>query len=303
MRESGNKKKIHEPVMVDEVLEFFSLLAPLKKQARLIDATVGSGGHALEIAKAGAEILGIDADAEMLEIARSRLKKACPTRYRLVHGNFRNIDQIARDNGFLKVEGILFDLGVASQHFASARRGFSFSEKSAPLDMRLDAESQAVTAADLLNLLSESQLRKLFEATMTSQRASRLARAVASARNLKPIKKVGDFLEIVSQLGKAKSRLHPATLPFLALRMAVNSELENLKEALPKAFGLLKTRGRLIVISFHSGEDVIVKNFFRNLEKQGKARILTKKPVLPKQEEVERNIRARSAKLRVLERR
>ncbi|TEU01825.1 16S rRNA (cytosine(1402)-N(4))-methyltransferase RsmH [Candidatus Woesebacteria bacterium] len=296
-----DKEKIHEPVMVHEVLEFFNL-APLKEQAHVIDATVGSGGHAIEMIGAGAEVLGIDADAEMLEVAKKRLEKACPTMYRLVHGNFRNIARIARDNEFTKVDGILFDLGVASQHFASTSRGFSFSEKSAPLDMRLDVKTQAVTAANLLNLLPENQLQKLFGATMTNQKASKLTRTISLARNLKPIKKVGDFLEIADRLPKTKSRLHPATLPFLALRMAVNSELENLEEALPKAFKLLKIKGRLVIISFHSGEDAIVKHFFRKLEKQGKAQVLTKKPVLPSEEEVKKNIRARSAKLRVLER-
>lgn len=298
----NDKRKIHEPVMVHEVLEFLNL-APLKGQARVIDATVGSGGHAIEMIKVGAEVLGIDADAEMLEMAKKRLEKARPAMYRLVHGNFRNIDRIARDNHFIEVDGILFDLGVTSQHFASASRGFSFGQKSALLDMRLDPKRQAVTAANLLDLLPKNQLEELFKGVMTERKAAKIAKAVVLARDLKPIKKVGDFLEITNRLAKTKSRLHPATLPFLALRMAVNSELENLEEALPKAFRLLKTKGRLVMISFHSGEDAIVKKFFRKLEKQKKASLLTKKPVLPSKEEVKRNIRARSAKLRALERR
>lgn len=296
----------HEPVMVQEVLESLNLKAPLKTQAQVVDATLGTGGHAIEIVKTGAKVLGIDLDAGLLKIAKERLKKACLTMHRRVHGcfklvqgNFRNIDKIARNSDFTDVDAILFDLGISSAHFASASRGFSFGERSASLDMRLDPENQSVTAADLLNVLPKSQLEKLFGKVLSKVSSRKLVGKLILARKKRKIKTVGDFLQIVGKEA-AKAKLHPATLAFLALRIAVNSELENLREALPKAFRLLKKEGRLVALSFHSGEDAIVKDFFRKMGNEEKAYVLTKKPVLPNRDEVKRNPKARSAKLRVL---
>lgn len=315
MRRFKDRERIHEPVMVHEVLEFLNLKAPLKTQAHVVDATLGTGGHAIEIVKTGAKVLGIDLDAGLLKIAKERLTKACLTMHRRVHGcfklvqgNFRNIDKIARNNDFTDVDAILFDLGISSVHFASASpvtgrygasRGFSFSDRSAPLDMRLDPEGQAVTAADLLNVLPKGQLERLFGKVLSKVASRKLVGRIILAREKRKIKTAGDFLQIVGKEA-AKARLHPATLAFLALRIAVNSELENLREALPKAFRLLKKGGRLAVLSFHSGEDAVAKDLFRKMEKEEKASVLTKKPVLPSNEEVKRNPKARSAKLRAI---
>ena len=291
--------KFHEPVMVREVVKFLNL-ALLKTQARYIDATVGTGGHSLAICQAKVQVLGIDADPKMLEAAKSRMTQACP-RFKLVQGNFRNIDRIAKQAGFGQVDGIVFDLGVSSLHYSLPNRGFSFSQKDSVLDMRLDSREQAVTAAHLLNLLAESQLQKLFGMVMTRRGTVSLVKRVVSRRKVKPIQKVEDLLKVIEKSPRTRAKLDPATLPFLALRLAVNSQLENLKEGLPKALGLLKSQGRLVVISFHSGEDKIVKNFLRKMKEEGRGKILTKKPVLPGKKEVEKNPRARSAKLRALE--
>jgi len=298
----------HEPVLVHEVIGYLRLDVPLKKQAYFIDTTVGTAGHTLKILKAGGNVLGIDADKELLEIAEKRLNIACPTlndsvqgHFKLVNGNFKDIDKIAKRMKFKKVDGILFDLGVSNLHLKSQTRGFSFENGLAPLDMRIDTKSQSVTGADLLNSLRKDQLIELFSSVMIQPVAKRLAKEVVFLRKERPIKETSDFLAIISRARIVSGKLNPATLPFMALRMAVNSELENLKIALPKALGLLNKGGRLVVISFHSGEDALVKNFFRDMQKENLVKILTKKPVVPTREEITRNPRARSAKLRCFE--
>lgn len=298
----------HEPVLAHEVIGYLRLDVPLKKQAYFIDTTVGTAGHTLKILKAGGNVLGIDADEELLEIAKKRLNIACPTlndsvqsHFKLVNGNFKDIDEIAKRMEVKKVDGILFDLGVSNLHLKSQTRGFSFESGSAPLDMRIDTKSQSVTAADLLNNLREDQLVALFSSVLIQPVAKRLAKEVIFRRNKISIKNTFDFLAIIKRARIDGGKLNPATLPFMALRMAVNSELENLKIALPKALELLKKGGRLVVISFHSGEDALVKNFFRDVQKEDLVKILTKKPVVPTREETIKNPRARSAKLRCFE--
>jgi 16S rRNA (cytosine1402-N4)-methyltransferase len=302
------RNKYHESVLTREVLKNLGLDAPLKKQARFIDATIGTGGHALAILKANGSVLGIDADKRILKIAEKRLKDACPTlnqeiqsSFKLANGNFRNIDKISKKENFDQVDGILFDLGVSNLHLKSQTRGFSFEIESANLDMRIDPETQGVTAADLLNGLRKDQLIELFSQVMILPKARKLANQIILTREDSLINKTADFLEIVKKARINGGKLHPATLPFLALRIAVNSELDNLEEALPKAFSLLKKGGRLVVISFHSEEDVLVKRFFKSEQKKGLAKIITEKPITPSGEEITKNPRARSAKLRCLE--
>ena len=308
MNKQRESPKIHEPVLLKEVLEAAKPKAPLKKQVYAIDATVGTGGHTEGLVKAGFKVLGIEADKEMLELAAKRLANACPAlnqggsgSYKLVLGNFAELDKIAIEAGFERADVIIFDLGVSTLQLTSPTRGFSFRQALAPLDMRLNRKEQAVTGADLLNSLRQDQLSDLFAVVLSPGVAKKLAKIVCQQREIKPMTTVGDFLEVIERVIKTKKRLHPATLPFLALRMAVNSELENLKQALPKAFDLLNPGGRLLVISFHSGEDRIVKHFFRQMVSQNLARNLTKKPILPTEKEIEANPKSRSAKLRVLQ--
>lgn len=305
-----NRLKVHEPVLAGEVLKALGIdeTAPLNNQARYIDATVATAGYSIEIIRRGGRVLGIDADEKILEIAKKRLEKTCsalnrPVQgcFKLVHGNFRKIDEIAKKASFAQVDGIIFDLGVSSLHLESVSRGFSFRYPGAALDMRFDKVSQKVTASDLLNSLPRTQLQELFAVVMSQGTSKKLADKVAASRTSRLIKSVGDFLEVVERTVPRKGKLHPATKPFLALRIAVNSELENLKEALPKAFSLLEPGGRLVVISFHSGEDGFVKKFFRKTESEDLAHLVAKKPILPSFSEIEDNPRARSAKMRVLE--
>jgi 16S rRNA (cytosine1402-N4)-methyltransferase len=258
------------------------------------------------VVKAGADVLGIDADSKMLETALERLKKACPTpneeglgSFKLAQGNFRDIETIAQGEKFDKVEGILFDLGVSNIQLSSDSRGFSFGSPEADLDMRIDPASQGLKASDLLNGLRSDQLVSLFAKVLNPSESRFLSKLVVAARERNPFEKVGDFLRIAKRL-RTKKALNPATLPFLALRMAVNSELENLAEALPKAFFLLTPKGKLLVISFHSGEEKVILDFYYSLERGGEGKILVK-GLRPTREEIERNPKARSAELFVLE--
>jgi 16S rRNA (cytosine1402-N4)-methyltransferase len=290
--------KYHESVLVDEVIEGLHI----NKLAKYIDATLGNGGHAAEIVNLGGKVLGIDMDPQMAEIAQKRLSKEIKEgKAKVVTGNFTDIDRIAKEHDWQPISGVLIDLGVSNIHLKDLNRGFSFENPEAPLDMRINPELQGVKAADLMNVLREDQLRELFEVTLEPGPAKWITGRVMFSRNEKPITTVGDMLEVCEGLKIGKPGLSEATLPFLALRIAVNSELANLKEVLPKAFDLLESKGRLVVISFHSKEDEIVKDFFREKSLKNEAEQITFKPVQANDEEIEKNRRSRSAKLRILE--
>jgi len=289
------KNSYHQSVMVGQVVDQLHV----KKGSSYIDATLGTGGHTLEIANKGGMVLGIDADLEMITVAKKRMKGL--KNIKLVQGNFVTIDQIAKENDFPEVDGILFDLGVSNIHLKNLERGFSFENPEADLDMRLDPNTQGVKASDLLNVLREDQIEDLFAVTLEPGAAKWITGRVLHSRAAKPISKVSDLLEICEGLKTGKTGLREGTLPFLALRIAVNSELDNLREVLPKAFDLLKPEGRIVVISFHSKEDEIVKEFFKEKNLRLQARLITFSPVRASITEVSVNRRARSAKMRVIE--
>ncbi len=281
-----SEPKIHKSVMLDAAVEAMHI----KNQAFYIDATLGTGGHSLEILRRGGRVLGIDMDPEMIKIAQIRLEEEFDKNdFKLVNGDFTEIDSIAKENGWLPVAGILLDLGVSNLHLKDEDRGFSFANPAAKLDMRLNKETQGVSAADLLNVLREDQLEEMFSVVLEGGPARWLTGRVIYSREKSKIETVGDFLEICKGLKTGKTGLSEATLPFLALRIAVNSELDNLKTVLPKAYDMLEKDGCLVVITFHSGEDKIVKEFTGNSN--------FSKPGL---EEVYDNPRARSAKMRVI---
>ena len=296
--------KFHEPVLLNEVIQYLAV----KKNGKYIDATIGGGGHAKAICNLNGKLLGIDCDPEALNSAREYLTTACPVQrnvgpnasWRLVSGNFKDLKKIALNNDFAKVDGILFDLGVSSYQLTNPKRGFSFNSDE-PLDMRMDP-SLAVTAQDLVNGLTQKELEKLFWEMSEEYHFKRLAKVIVEQRRLKPIKTGRELSEIIIKaVGRGKSKIHPATRVFQALRMVVNDELNNLRQVLPQALELLNDNGRLVVISFHSGEDRIVKYFFKEMEVQGRLQILTKKPIRPSVEEIKENPRSRSAKLRAAE--
>jgi len=286
----------HTPALLQKVLEY---LAPKPGQT-IVDATFGFGGHAREIlSKIGPDgkLVGIEADREVI----AKVKADFPS-LRIIHGNFRDLKTLLEKDGIKKVDGILFDLGVSSYHFDASGRGFSFA-KDEPLDMRLD-ESLPRTAADLVNSMNEKELADLFYELADEYASRRIAAAIVAARQKSRITRTAQLAEIVRR-AKARrfSKIHPATKVFQALRIAVNDELGALGQTLPQAIELLKKDGRIVVISFHSGEDRLVKNIFKSSAQSGEIDILTKKPSVAEPQERRENPRARSAKLRAAERR
>lgn len=284
--------KFHIPALLKEAIDGLNV----KPGSQYIDATLGGGGHTGEILKRGGIVLGIDQDPEAIGHVNLTLKTE---HLKLAHGNFAHLKEIGSQAGFNKVAGIIFDLGVSSHQLETEERGFSFNTD-APLDMRMDP-NLAVTAADLVNGLTEKELYELFIKYAEEFHSRAIARALVRARTLKPITTCNELAEIVLRV-KRKGRFertHPATRIFQALRMAVNDELNNLKKALPQAVELLDKNGRLAILSFHSLEDRIVKNFFKDQRDKGILEILTQKPIVPKEEETKENPRARSAKLRM----
>lgn len=282
----------HEPVMVEEVV---SLLSPGPGKT-ICDATVGTGGHAEAILSRGAHLVGLDKDPQALELARARLSRF-GDRAVLLRADFRGLKAALAEAGVHEVDGVLFDLGVSSLQLGTPQRGFSFREE-APLDMRMDPD-HPLTAAELVNRLPEEELARILREYGEERYARRIARAIVRHRGEAPIRTTAELARIVARCyPPGRHRIHPATRTFQALRIAVNDELSALKEGLAQAMGLLSPGGTVCVISFHSLEDRIVKRFFRDQAAKGTLEILTKKPLRPRPEEVQRNPRARSAKLR-----
>lgn len=295
-------KTYHIPVLLKESIDLLKI-EPGKKY---IDATLGGGGHSEEIIKSKGVLLSIDRDPDALEHGREKFEKflaenpACPAP-KVIFGNFENIDKIAEENNFFPVDGILFDLGVSSHQLETEERGFSFNQEG-PLDMRMDP-NLAVTAKDLINGLGEGEMSELFEKLGEEKFARRYARAICKNRLINKIESCGDLAKIILTESPQREfdRIHPATRVFQALRIAVNDELNNLRTGLSNSLKIINGNGRIVVISFHSLEDSIVKRFFLENQNLGKLKIITKKPIIPTTEEVLINPRARSAKLRAAE--
>jgi 16S rRNA (cytosine1402-N4)-methyltransferase len=300
-------EEYHEPVLLNEVLGFLEI----SREDWIVDATLGDGGYDVEILKRDGRIIGLDVDPQAIERVQLRFKDLgiSEGRFRLIQGNFRDIENLIKQTDIedIKINAIIFDLGVSSLQLDSPERGFSFS-KSGPLDMRMDP-NLPVTAADLVNTLTKEALSEIFQKLGEDRFSSRFAEVISRTRRDKKITTTGELAQILEQtaggrhgkipLGRWAQGKHPATRVFQALRIAVNDELHAIDEALPQALNLLKRDGKLLVISFHSLEDRIVKNTFRSWQDQNLGIVLTKRPVVPTEEEIERNPRSRSAKLRV----
>jgi 16S rRNA (cytosine1402-N4)-methyltransferase len=304
-------ESIHQPVMLEEVLEF------LRPQPRgfFIDATVGLGGHAEAILKAshpGGKLLGIDQDLEALNRAADRLAPF-QSRFQLVHANFYQLREIALQRQMSKCDGILFDLGVSSLQLDLPERGFSF-QKDGPLDMRMDRE-QSITAEEIVNYYPEKDLANILFQFGEESFSRRIARSIVKARPLRSTVQLADVVAKALPFQRAR-RIHPATKTFQALRIFVNDELGRLAQAIKAAVELLSPGGRIVIISFHSLEDRIVKESFRSHSRECVCprssatcvcgnrkilRLLTRKPLLPGVKETSENPRSRSAKLRVAE--
>ena len=306
--------KQHESVFGREVFQNLNL----ERDSLIVDGTLGDGGHTELLLKntTNVRVLGIDRDMRAIERAEKRLA-SFRSRITLVHGNFSDIKTILKKANLMNVDGLILDLGVSSPQLDSPNRGFSFM-RNGPLDMRMDS-SQKITAADLLVELSDEKLVSIIKEYGEERFSKRIVRAIRQAQTKSSIKTTLQLSNIISTAVHASRqyKIHPATRTFQALRIAVNGELEHIKKALVDSVDILQESARVIVISFHSLEDRIVKNFFKNEEKdcvcppkfpicscgkKQRLKIITRKPIIPTAEEVTRNARASSAKLRVGER-
>ncbi len=281
---------MHIPVLLNEVLQY---LEP-KPGENFIDCTYGEGGHALAILRLVApngKVLGIDRDAAMIKISPS-------DRLILHHGNFADIRAIAAQYDFASINGILFDFGLSSWQLEESGAGFSF-QNIEPLDMRFDrSDVNSETAASIVNSWREEAIAQILYEFGEERYARRIAREIIQARKKERIARTDQLVRIILRAVPKRSEIHCATRTFQALRIAVNNELENIEKGLHEAIGLLSWGGRICAISFHSLEDRRVKNIFKEYAKEGSLKILTKKPMVPSEEERRANPRARSAKLR-----
>ncbi|MDD5145399.1 MAG: 16S rRNA (cytosine(1402)-N(4))-methyltransferase RsmH [Candidatus Pacebacteria bacterium] len=291
---------IHTPVLQKEVLE---ILNP-KPNENFVDCTIGKGGHAkliLEKTFPDGKVLGIDWDPRQIENLKNTFSDY-KKRIILVSNNFANLKVILKENKFKNISGILVDLGFSSWHLEEGKRGFSFL-KNEPLDMRYSPENPN-TAEKILNYSSEIDIEKILRECGEEQFSEKIAKEIIEIRRVKPIKSTFQLVEIIKRATPAwyqHRKIHFATKTFQAIRIAVNDELNNLKKFLPASIEVLEPKGKLAIISFHSLEDKIIKNFLEENGKNGLIKILTKKPIQPAYCEVARNNRARSAKLRAAE--
>lgn len=297
----------HIPVLLDEIIVGLNL----KSGMNVIDCTLGDGGHAEKILEKiipNGKLLGIDVDPESLLQAKQYLYRFSDN-FIGVRDNFVNLDKIIRDNNWEKITAILMDLGWSWSQFANRERGFSFQNMDEPLDMRFYPgnmqSEESKTATDIVNNYSEEELERIFRKYGEERNSGFIAKRIVELRKKASIETVGDLVNIFSTQKNLsltrRSKIHPATRVFQALRIEVNNELEVLRQALPQAIKNLDSQGRLAVISFHSLEDRIVKQFFQKQVSLNKINLINKKPIIASAEELRQNYRARSAKLRIIE--
>ena len=289
---------IHIPVLKKEVLNF---LKP-EPNENFIDATIGQGSHALAILEKNGpngKVLGIDQDLRQIENCKLNLKTRFKERIILVCDNFTNLKDIVKQQKFGPVSGILLDIGMSSWHLEKSERGFSF-QKQESLDMRYKTQND-LTANKILNEYSQKEIEQILKEYGEEKFAKQISQEIVKTRKIILIKKTSELVQIIKKvvpIWYQHRRIHFATKTFQALRIAVNDELNNLIKVLPEAIEILKPGGRIVVISFHSLEDRIVKNFLREQAQKQVLQINTKKPIRPSQEEIKINARSRSAKLR-----
>jgi 16S rRNA (cytosine1402-N4)-methyltransferase len=290
--------------MLDESLALLLPEGARRNEATIVDATFGAGGHTKEIlARIRGRVIALDADPAAFERAQ-RLGREYSDRLTAVHANFADLARRLDEIGVDEVDGILYDLGLSSLQLADPTRGFSFAGRE-PLDMRLDPTSDEPSAADLLAALSERELADMIFSNGDERHSRRIARQIVARRERSPLRTTSDLVAAVlsARPREAKrTQIHPATRTFQALRMAVNRDVERLERSLDAALPRLRPGARAVVISFHSGEDRVVKRVFKQWERDRRATVLTRKPLVPSSREAAANPRSRSAKLRAAER-
>ena len=292
----GSGTEPHVPVMLDEVLEWLQI----KPDGTYVDATLGAGGHSAAIAArlTSGKLISLDQDGQALALAAERLKRFGTT-VKLVESSFSRIAEVVHELGIPGVDGVLADLGVSSMQLDQAARGFSFRE-AGPLDMRMSSGDE-LTADEIVNRWSEKEIADTLYQGAEEHDSRRIAKRIVRAR---PIRDTAHLATVVAgaRTQWGRQRLHPATKTFLALRIAVNREVEALGQFLSRTPATLISGGRLVVLSYHSGEDRLVKRAFQEGEREGTLRVLTRHVIQPKEGESSANPRSRSAKLRCAER-
>ncbi|OGN03437.1 MAG: 16S rRNA (cytosine(1402)-N(4))-methyltransferase [Candidatus Yanofskybacteria bacterium RIFCSPHIGHO2_01_FULL_42_12] len=294
---------VHNPVLLKEVIEY---LDP-KPGDNIIDATLDGGGHSaaiLEKIEPNGKILGIEIDPELVSAAKLKIKNEKLKNLIIVNDSYINIEKIVREHNF-RPNGILFDLGLSSWHYERSGRGFSFKKEDEPLDMRYNPSTTAGrAAAEIVNTESREELERIFEEYGEEQFAESIAKNIISARKMKLIMTVGDLVEVIKYSVPdwyKKRKIHFATKTFQALRIAANEELKNVSDGVSSAVNVLIPGGRLAVISFHGLEDKIIRELFKRKAKEGIVKFVIKGTVKPSWEEIKINPRARSAKLKIIE--
>lgn len=302
-----NQQPIHIPVLLNETIEALQV----QPGRKYIDCTVGEGGHAAAILEKGAHLLGIDIDPQAIEIARKRLQPYGENAI-LINENFENLERICSDSGFHPVHGVLFDLGMSSLQLTDTSRGFSFQHDS-PLNMRF-SPSQDLSAATIVNTFPEDELAAIIKKYGEERKSKQIARSIVANR---PIDTTLRLATVIERTVGFRGKIHPATKTFQALRITVNQELQRLETALKQVANILFLGGRLVVISFHSLEDRLVKHYMRQESRdcicpprtpvcvcghKAVFKLITKKVITPSLAEVQANPRSRSARMRVAER-
>ena len=287
---------MHQSVLLKEIIE---ILEP-KENENFIDATFGEGCVSLEIAKFNGpkgKIIAFEWDPELYKLGVEKIKNLkMEKRIKLVNQNFRNIKRVVKEEGFTKIKGVVFDLGISLWHHKKSQRGFSFKYPE-PLDMRINPEIK-VTAFEIINYYSYKDLVEIFKNYGEERNTEKIARTIIDRRRKKKIETSKELAEIVAEVVPLR-KIHPATKIFMALRTFINGELENLEQGLKDSYDVLDKGGKIVVLSFQGLEDKVIKQVFRLLKKEG-AKVITKNVIRPKKEEILKNTQARSAKLRAI---
>lgn len=291
----------HVTVLLHESIDSLNL----QEGDIFLDGTLGAGGHSALVAERfgdGVEIIGLDRDSEALIRSEERLRTLTTSAF-LRNESFKNLDQVLHALGVKAVNGILLDLGISSDQIDASGRGFSF-QRDEPLDMSMDPKDKALTAQIILNTWDEEALELIIRGFGEEKFSRRIAREIVRRREEKEFETTFELVDAVRAATPSayhRGRLHPATRTFQAVRIAVNGELTALEEGMQKGFDALVPGGRMAIISFHSLEDRLVKNYFKKKAEEEKGKLVTKKPIVPTEKEIEENPRSRSAKLRVIE--
>ncbi len=285
---------MHQPVLLKEIIQ---ILEP-KENENFIDATFGEGGVTFEIANHKANVLAFEWDPELYNQGLQKIKELkMENTIKLVNQNFKNIKRVVKQEGFSKIKGIVFDLGISTWHYEKSGRGFSF-KYDEPLDMRINPKIK-ITAFEIVNYYSYKDLVEIFKNYGQEKSAEKIARAIIDRRRKKKIETSKELAEIVAEVKKQKRKIHPATQIFMALRTFINDELGNLEEGLKDAYDVLNKGGKIVVLSFQGLEDVVIKKVFKMLKEKG-AKVITPNVIRPTKQEILQNPKARSAKLRAI---